>query len=65
MGKQYTVEFNLVENVKSYTPEQGRCNLCNAEAYQILYGNFENLLNSKLEINNKCRHRNKYKIGAG
>ena len=54
----------FIRNIR-YKPETKRCGLCTAEIYHILYGGYENLLNSKNEINNKCRHKNKYKIGAG
>ena len=64
-GTSYKLEFHLIENTPSYKPETKRCGLCTAEIYHILYGGYENLLNSKNEINNKCRHKNKYKIGAG
>ena len=61
----YTLEFHLIENIESYNPEKKRCGLCNAEAYHIIYGNYENLLNSKSELSSKCRHKNRFKIGAG
>ena len=61
---KHKVEFNFLETKQSYKPESKRCSLCIAESYHILYSKLENLLNSKTEINGKCRHRSKYKIGA-
>ena len=60
---EHQVKFYLVENTESYTPESKKCNLCLAESYQILYGNYENLLNGKSEVISKCRHRAKFKLG--
>ena len=64
-GKQYTLEYHLLENKQSYTHELKKCNLCTAEIYQILFGGHENLLNSKNELTGKCRHRARFKLGAG
>ena len=60
----HNVKFKLIENSKPYTPELKRCGLCTAEAYHILYSRMENLLNSKLEIISKCRHKVKFKLGV-
>ena len=60
---KHDIKYHLIENKNSYTPEQGRCNLCIAEIYHIIYGNYENLLNSKNEIAGKCRHNSKFKFG--
>ena len=62
---EYKLEYHLLENTDVYTPEIGRCKLCIAEVYHILYGGYSNLINSKLELTGKCRHKNKFKIGAG
>ena len=61
----YSLKYHLIENTESYKPEIGRCKLCTAEVYYIFFGGFQNLINSKLELTGKCRHRNKYKIGKG
>ena len=60
----HKVEFNFLETKQSYKPESKRCSLCIAESYHISYSKLENMLNSKTEINGKCRHRSKYKIGV-
>ena len=49
-GTKYTIKFKLIENKKAYKPESKRCQLCNAESYHILFGNFENLLNKESKI---------------
>ena len=61
----YSLKYHLIENTESYKPEIGRCKLCTAEVYHIFFGGFQNLINSKLELTGKCRHRNKYKFGKG
>ena len=60
---QYSLKFHLLENKTSYKPEIKRCNLCITEVYHIIYGKYDNLINSKQEIMNKCRHRAKFKLG--
>ena len=62
-GIQHNVKFHLMENKPSYKPEYKKCALCTAEVYHIIYGKLENLINSKQEILNKCRHRSKFKLG--
>ena len=61
-GANPTVEFVHLENRRSYSPEAPKCGLCTAEAYQIMFSDLPNLLNSKNEIINKCRHRAKFKL---
>ena len=63
-GTNYNLEFFLLENKQPYTPEAKRYDLYIVETFHILYGGHTNLLNSKTEITNKCRHRSKYKLGA-
>ena len=62
-GKQYKLQFTLLETRPAYTPESKICQLCNAERYQIVFSKLENLLNHKNEITSKCRHRAKFKLG--
>ena len=58
------VVFKLLENKPSYNPKAGKCSLCTAEKYQILFSGLPNLINKKNEITNKCRHRAKFKLIA-
>ena len=61
-GGRYELTFKLLENKASYTPEAKICQLCNAEKFQIIFSNLENLINSKKEITSTCRHRSKFKL---
>ena len=58
----YNLKFHLIETRPAYSPETKRCDLCISEIYNILYGKFDNLLNSKHEIINICRHRSRFKL---
>ena len=46
-GEEYNLNFKLLENKCSYTPESRICQLCNAEKYNIIYSNMENIINTK------------------
>ena len=61
-GTAFSLEYHLMETKEAYTPERGKCNLCLAETYQILFSGLPNLLNSKQELTATCRHRAKYKL---
>ena len=51
--------INIQGNTKLYTPSSKRFNLCLAESYNIVFSK-PNLLNKRIELVRKCRHRNKY-----
>ena len=59
---KHQVTFEVIEQKESYTPTLGKCSLCVAESYQILFGGHPNKLNSRNEIINKCRHKMKFKL---
>ena len=58
----HEVEFELIENKPSYTSSRKNCQLCIAESYNILFKGLPNMINSKVEIIGKCRHRAKFKL---
>ena len=60
---QYTLNWSKMASAPTYKPSTGKCNLCNLEKTLILFSK-EELLNSRNEIMNKCRHRNKYLLQA-
>ena len=60
---EYELNWYKIASAPTYTPSAGKCSLCTLEKTFILFSN-EKLLNSRNEILNKCRHRNKYLLKA-
>ena len=54
-----SLEWKILDKVKSYQPESRKCMLCLTEKYHILFSKL-NLLNSRSELATKCRHENKF-----
>ena len=59
-NKNPTVQWRIVRQKKSYTPEMNYCPLCLQEKYEIATHNGRNLINKRTEIIAKCRHRRKF-----
>ena len=49
MKIENSVKFELLENRRPYSQNSGRCELCTAEKFYILYSYLENKLNRKLK----------------
>ena len=52
--------FEILKTVKTYEHGQKHCNLCLTEKLLIIQCKDKNLLNSRSEINAKCRHKRKF-----
>ena len=62
-GTEFKLSWLRIATAPTYKPSTERCNLCNFEKTLILFSR-EELLNSRSEILNKCRHRNKFLLAA-
>ena len=58
----FSLKWKLMGRARSYNPEAKRCNLCTAEKTAIMYYTEDNMVNTRSEIMNKCRHRNKFTL---
>ena len=60
-NKSYKISWKIIEKCKQYSSGQKFCNVCNAEKTQILMAkrNNINILNSRSEYMNHCRHSGK------
>ena len=59
--KNPRVNFSVLKQSKSFTPEIGKCYLCIAEKLQILKADPTKTINKRSEIMSTCRHkRNTY-----
>ena len=56
-GKDYNLEWNLVERAPAFNPTTRKCRVCLKEKKQILYNRNGSSLNKRNEIFNTCRHR--------
>ena len=56
--KDYNIEWSIKMKAQPYHPARKKCDLCLAEKVLILTS--EDILNSRTEILQKCRHKNKY-----
>ena len=54
----YNITWSKLLNARTYHPTRKKCDLCLAEKVLIL--TTENILNSRTELFQKCRHKNKY-----
>ena len=61
-GKEYTINWEIVREAKSYKPGGRYCNLCTSEALAIAFQAGPNCLNSKSEIIKQCRHKTRWKL---
>ena len=58
----FTIKWEILERVATYTIGIIPCNLCLGEKLSILKADKRTLLNKKLELASKCRHQNKSNI---
>ena len=58
----FEVEWEILQKSKSYSAGAQECRLCINEIYHILTA--DNILNSRNEFFNKCRHKNKFKLSS-
>ena len=61
-GYEPTIAWSIVCHTKPYQQENKQCQLCLAEKYSILTADSSTTLNKSIELVNKCRHKNKYKL---
>ena len=60
----YELSWNLVTQTSSYHPARKKCNLCLFEKLSILTTEDENLLNTRNELMNRCKHRDKHLLSS-
>ena len=53
----HQVEFEIVCRAAPFSPVSGRCDLCTAEKYEIMFNRGKATLNSRHEIFSACRHK--------
>ena len=58
----FELKWKILQNAKPYLPGDRQCQLCLAEIYHILFKPEETTLNSRNEVINKCRHKNRFKL---
>ena len=60
-GIDYDIKWKIISKASPYNPQSEKCDLCLTEKAMIAnYRNKEELLNSRKELMNKCRHREKW-----
>ena len=57
-----SIVWRVIRKSKAFTPESGRCALCEAEKFEIINYPGSNLLNKRSEIMGKCRHQRKFEL---
>ena len=60
----HTIKWSIIQFAPTYSPETGKCQLCNLEKTLILIANEPNLLNQRNEMMNKCRHRRDHLLSS-
>ena len=58
------VTWKILKFARSYQNGQRQCDLCLTEKLLIMKCKDKNLLNSRSEINSKCRHKRKFLLGT-
>ena len=61
-GGIHDITWRVIRKSKAYSPESGRCALCEAEKFEIVNFPGKNLLNKRSEIMAMCRHRRKFEL---
>ena len=61
-NKNPRIKFSILRQVKSFTPEIGKCHLCIAEKMEIFKTDPETITNKRSEIMSTCRHRKKFTL---
>ena len=60
--KNYELKWEILRSAKPYSSGDTECRLCLAEILIILFQPEKASLNSRSEMFNKCRHKNKFKL---
>ena len=63
-NKTSSVSWEILGTHKSYNQGSKRCLLCLNEKPAVALHKDDNMLNKRLEIISKCRHRNKYMLAS-
>ena len=56
-GKQYQIEWEILDRAPTHNPVSRKCRLCLKEIYYIIFRPESASLNSRNELFNTCRHR--------
>ena len=57
---EYDIKWKYLKQVRSYTPNSGKCGLCLTEKQFIIYMPELASLNTSSELSSACRHKAKY-----
>ena len=57
---EFYLKWSIAAYASPYRCGTRRCDLCLTEKYLIARAEQKNLLNKRIELMSKCRHRNKY-----
>lgn len=63
-NRDFAITWAIKERAKSYSNISGRCNLCIAEAYHIMFAEKASSLNKRSEIISKCRHQHRFALSS-
>ena len=61
-GTDYMIKWKIHRKAYTYRSGSKRCDLCLTEKLTILEADPQTTLNSRSELNSKCRHNWKYKL---
>ena len=56
-GTSYKIKWDIVRRAYPYSAVSGRCDLCTAEKYEIIFNPQSATLNSRNELFSACRHK--------
>ena len=56
-NKPYQIQWEVVRRAYPYSAVSGKCELCTAEKYEIIYNPQSATLNSRNELFSACRHK--------
>ena len=62
-GKEYSIDWKIIDKQKSYSSISNSCRLCLAECYHILYGDSASI-NKKNEVWGYCRHMKRHMLSS-
>ena len=62
LGLSPEIRWKIVQHATPYQCGSKTCNLCLSEKLQIFQADPNKLLNKRLELVSKCRHRSKFKL---
>ena len=62
-GKEYSIDWKILDKQKSYSSISNSCRLCLAECYYILYGDSASI-NKKNEVWGYCRHMKRHMLSS-